>query len=271
MTCLSPRATAATPSAEAPAGATPGFLADLPLTVLDQPPLVDLLKRLDIPTSGAFAALPSSDVLARFGLDAAIAHRLAGGRDDRPLEVRTPPVDLAVCDTYDEPLERVDVAAFAARTLAVRLYERLTGHGLACTRLEIGAVTTDGQELSRVWRHDGLLTAHGIADRTRWQLDGWLTRRRLAAAITTLVLTPHGVVRQARLQAGLWVTRAGSGSGAPGTAPRPGPARARRGAAYQVRNTFSSEPVCIRDSPRYRPRYAATAARSSRSSARAIA
>jgi hypothetical protein len=35
---------------------------------------------------------------------------------------------------------------------------------------------------------------------------------------------------------------------------------------HQVRNTLRSEPVCTRDSPRYRPRYAATAARNTRSS-----
>ena len=78
-------------------------------------------------------------------------------------------------ETYDEPLDRVDAAAFAARALAERLHERLAGHGLACTRLGIEAVTAHGQELHRVWRHDGLLTAAAIADRVRWQLDGWLS------------------------------------------------------------------------------------------------
>jgi protein ImuB len=43
--------------------------------------------------------------------------------------------------------------------LAERLHERLAAHGLACTRLGIEAVTADGQELHRVWRHDGTLTA----------------------------------------------------------------------------------------------------------------
>jgi protein ImuB len=185
-------------------GETPGFLADLPVSVLDRPPLADLLRRLGIRTLGEFAALPGSDVLARFGLDAALAHRLAAGRDDRPLQVRQPPTDLSVTDTFDEPIERVDVAAFAARALAVRLQERLAGYGLAATRLEIGAVTAHGEQLSRVWRHDGLLSAQAIADRTRWQLDGWLTRGRLTCGITTLTLSPQGVLRQAGLQPGLW-------------------------------------------------------------------
>ena len=172
--------------------------------MLERAPLADLLQRLGIRRLGAFAALPASDVLARFGLDAALAHRLAAGRDDRPLEVRQPPADLTVRQVYDEPLDRVDVALFAARALAVQLHEQLTAHGLACTRLEIGAVTTEGQELSRVWRHDGLLTAQAIADRTRWELDGWLARRQLTSGITALQLIPHGVLRQAGLQPGLW-------------------------------------------------------------------
>jgi protein ImuB len=185
-------------------GATPGFLAGLPVAVLGRPQLADLLQRLGIGTLGEFAALPAGDVLARFGSDGAFAHRLAAGLDDRPLEVRQPPTDLTISETFDEPIERVDVAAFAARALAVRLQERLAGYGLAATRLEIGAVTADGQELSRVWRHDGLLDAQAIADRTRWQLEGWLTRRRLTTGIITLALSPQGVLRQGGLQPGLW-------------------------------------------------------------------
>ena len=126
-------------------------------------------------TLGEFAALPAGDVLARFGFDAALAHRLAAGR--RRAAARRPPAAARpdVTEEFDEPVERVDVAAFAARALAERLHERLAGHGLACTRLGIEAHTAHGEELHRVWRHDGLLTAAAIADRVRWQLDGWLT------------------------------------------------------------------------------------------------
>ena len=185
-------------------GQTPAFLADLPVSALARPALADVLRRLGVRSLGGFAALPAADVLARFGVDAAIAHRLAAGRDDRPLQVRRPPPDLTVSQDFDDPIERVDVGAFAARALAVRVHERLAAHGLACTRLEISAVTADGQQLARVWRHDGLLTSAGIAERARWQLDGWLTRRQLTTGIVTLRLAPHGVVRQSGLQPGLW-------------------------------------------------------------------
>ncbi|MEU5913822.1 DNA polymerase Y family protein [Micromonospora sp. NPDC047527] len=196
-----------------PPGGTPAFLAGLPVEALGRSALADLLRRLGVRTLGDFAALPAGDVLARFGFDGALAHRLAAGRDHRPLAVRQPPTDLTVTAEHDEPIDRVDAAAFAARALAERLHDRLAGHGLACTRLGIEAVTAHGQELHRVWRHDGLLTAAAIADRVRWQLDGWLSGSngrvgarpaRPTAGIIRLRLVPDGVIAQAGLQAGLW-------------------------------------------------------------------
>ncbi|RZU77229.1 protein ImuB [Micromonospora kangleipakensis] len=196
-----------------PPGGTPEFLAALPVEALGRPALADLLRRLGVRTLGDFAALPAGDVLARFGFDGALVHRLAAGQDHRPLAVRQPPADLTVTAEHDEPIDRVDAAAFAARTLAEQLHERLAAYGLACTRLGIEAVTAHGQELHRVWRHDGLLTAAAIADRVRWQLDGWLSGStgrggarptRPTAGIIRLRLVPDGVLAQAGLQPGLW-------------------------------------------------------------------
>jgi protein ImuB len=192
------------------AGTSRAFLSAVPIDALEEPELTDLLKRLGVVTLGDFAALPPGDVLTRFGFEGALAHRLASGGDVRPLAVRKPPPDLAVEETYDETLDRVDVAAFAGRVLAERLHERLAAHGLACTRLGIEAVTADGQELVRVWRHDGMLTSAAIAERVRWQLDGWLTgaRRgqqpRPAAGLVRLRLVPDGVLAHVGLQPGLW-------------------------------------------------------------------
>nr|WP_308221117.1 DNA polymerase Y family protein [Micromonospora sp. XM-20-01] len=209
-------------------GGTREFLATRPVEALGRPALADLLRRLGVRTLGDFAALPAGDVLARFGFDGALAHRLAGGRDDRPLAVRQPPADLIVTADYDEPVDRVDAAAFAARTLAELLHERLAGYGLACTRLGIEAVTAHGQELHRVWRHDGLLTAAAIADRVRWQLDGWLTGSngrggmrpaRPTAGIVRLRLVPDGVLAQAGLQPGLWGETCPTSSATPSYSP----------------------------------------------------
>jgi protein ImuB len=224
---------AARAGAIVPPGETTSFLAGFDISTVDRPALVDLLRRLGIATLGQFAALPAADVLARFGLDAAMAQRLAAGRDERPLAVRQPPPDLVVSQEFEPALERIDVAAFAARQLAVRLHDRLAGHGLACTRLGITAVTAHGEELHRTWRHDGLLSAAAIADRVRWQLDGWLsgtalpapafgssgaarpdqpfggsgTRQgwgRPSAGILRLSLAPDGLLAHTGLQLGLW-------------------------------------------------------------------
>jgi protein ImuB len=193
-----------------PPGQTAQFLAGLDVAALNRPALADLLRRLGVRSLGDFAALPSADVLARFGFDAALAHRQATGHDEQPLAVRRPPPDLDVTVEFEEPLERVDAAAFAAKALAERLHRRLAAHGLACTRLGIEAYTATGQELHRTWRHDGLLTAAAIADRLRWQLDGWLISgirgggSGPSAGVVRLRLVPDGLLVHGGFQLGLW-------------------------------------------------------------------
>lgn len=157
-----------------PAGGTREFLAPWPVTALERPELVDLLVRLGLSTLGDFAALPAGDVNARFGPDGARAHRLARGLDERPLVLRHPPPDLVVSTELDPPVDRVDQAAFAVKALADELHERLAAHGLTCTRIAIDAETEHGERLRRLWRQDGTLVSSVVAERMRWQLDGWI-------------------------------------------------------------------------------------------------
>ena len=195
-----------------PPGGSRAYLAPRPVETLDVPDLPDLLRRLGLRTLGAFAALPARDVLARFGPDGARGHRLARGLDDRPLAARMPVPELAVQTELDPPVERVDTAAFAARTLAERLAEGLAARGLACTRVAIEAQTEHGEQLTRLWRHEGVLTPAAIADRVRWQLDGWLSGRarsgappeRPTAGIVLLRLVPDEVLPYGGMQLGLW-------------------------------------------------------------------
>ncbi|MGH3787881.1 MAG: DNA polymerase Y family protein [Pseudonocardiaceae bacterium] len=208
-----------------PPGGSVGFLASLGIAELHQPAatgadraaLVDLLHRLGLRTLGAFAALPVDDVASRFGVDGVRAHRLARGLDERPLVRRHPPVDLTITRRLDPPVDRVDAAAFASREPAEQLHAALASRGLACVRLGVSACTEAGEELHRVWRCAEPLTASGIADRVRWQLDGWLTSRgprpssvddsTLQAGlggITLLQLIPEEVIGGQALQHGLW-------------------------------------------------------------------
>ena len=156
-----------------PPGQTAAFLAVQPVSVLADQDLAGLLKRLGLGTLGDFAALPARDVASRFGDAGECAHRLARGLDSRPVAARPPPADLSVVQEFDPPEARAEPVVFAAKALAMRLHAGLAARGLTCVRVLVRATWADGRESSRLWRHDGLLSAAGVADRVRWQLDGW--------------------------------------------------------------------------------------------------
>ena len=143
------------------------------MSVLADQDLAGLLKRLGLGTLGDFAALPARDVASRFGDAGECAHRLARGLDPRPLAARPPPADLSVAQEFDPPEARAEPVVFAAKALAEQLHAGLAARGLTCVRVQIRATWADGRESSRLWRHDGLLSAAGVANRVRWQLDGW--------------------------------------------------------------------------------------------------
>lgn len=198
-------------------GEDAGFLSALSIRQLATEPslaapgreeLADLLWRMGVRTIGQFAALSRTDVASRFGADAVAAHRFARGEPARGPSGREPPAELdAVCNC-DPPIDRVDAAAFAGRSLAGELHRSLEAAGVGCTRLAIHAVTEDGKELERVWRCAEPLTEDATADRVRWQLDGWLNRRnpndRPTAPITVLRLRPVEVISAKALQLPLW-------------------------------------------------------------------
>ena len=122
----------------------------------------------------------------------------------------TPPPDLVEQVELDPPVQRVDAVAFAAKGLADRLLLRLADRGLACTRVVIEAETEHGERLSRCWRNDGALTPAALAERVRWQLDGWLTASNDSdfedptAGLTLLRLIPDEVVPADGRQLGFW-------------------------------------------------------------------
>jgi protein ImuB len=157
-------------------GRARAFLAPFPVSVLDGPGAADLaalLPRLGIGTLGEFASLAAADVVNRFGVPGVIAHRLARGLDPRPLAPRPPPADLSVSAEFDPPARQAEPVVFAAKALAERMHDGLAAGGLACVRVQVQAVWEDGRQLTRLWRHDGLLSALAVAERVRWQLAAW--------------------------------------------------------------------------------------------------
>jgi protein ImuB len=170
--------------------------------------LVALLTRLGLRTLGDLAALPAGDVASRFGVMGETMHRLARGLGSRPLAVRPPAEDLSVAQEFDPPEPLAEPVVFAAKALAERMHAGLAARGLTCVRVEVRAISADGRQNRRLWRHDGLLSATALADRVRWQLDGWQPPAGPAGAadegITLLRLVPDQVVHATGHQLALW-------------------------------------------------------------------
>jgi protein ImuB len=160
-----------------PAGRARNWLVPHPVTALGAgfEDLADLLRRLGVHTLGDLANLPEPSVLGRFGVDGIMAQRLAKGLDDHPFKARTPPPDLAVGMELDPPESRIEAVAFVAKALADELLGRLEPAGLVCTKVAVEVETEHGERLVRHWRHEGELSAHALSERTRWQLEGWLS------------------------------------------------------------------------------------------------
>jgi len=189
------------------AGGSADFLAPLPIGALDMADITSVLVRLGLTTLGQFAKLEPADVLGRFGADGRLAHRLARGEDDHPPDLRSPAPDLAVSWTLDTPAERVEQCAVIIRSLAVDLHGELARQGLACTRVAIEAETETGERHMRLWRHQGTLSAAAVADRARWQLDGWLNQAeqsRPSSGITRITIIPDEVIPAVGRQLGFW-------------------------------------------------------------------
>jgi protein ImuB len=192
-----------------PEGGSAAFLAPWPVTALGDDALADLLSRLGLRTLGDVAALPSDAVLARFGAQGRHFHALARGIDPGPSALVAPPPDLVEQIELDPPAERVDQAAFAAKGLADRLLARLDARGLACTRVLIEAETEHGEQFTRCWRsanseYGRALTPGALAERVRWQLDGWIATGETTAGIALLRLVPDEVVSADGRQLGFW-------------------------------------------------------------------
>ena len=195
------------------------FLADLPLislTDLVSPlscedgaeALLDVLWRLGIRTLGDLAALGEADVLGRFGWPGLLAHRLACGLDDRPLQAGATGDSASVEAEIDPPADRIETVAFMARALADGMVARLAREGLDCVSIGITAESDSGHASSRRWRHELRFGAADIVDRVRWQLEGWYrSPERQTGPVTLIRIIPCVVAPADGRQLGMWGAR----------------------------------------------------------------
>ena len=195
------------------------FLDSLPLTFLADPisplfsedgteALLDVLWRMGIRTLGDLAALSEADVLGRFGWPGLLAHRLARGLDDRPLQVQPAPVNSAVEAEIDPPADRIETVAFMARALADGMVGRLARDGLDCVSIGITAESDSGHASRRRWRHELRFGSADIVDRVRWQLEGWYrSPERPTGPVTLIRITPCVTAPADGRQLGMWGAR----------------------------------------------------------------
>ncbi len=182
------------------AGGSAAFLAGLPVTVLDDPDLATLLRRLGIRSLGDFAALDPRDVLTRFGTHGAGLHRLARGQDTRPTAARRPPLELDQRISFEPGLETIEPIVFSTRQTADRLVAELARHGLVCTQVRIEVATEGGWTGARVWAHSRWFTSSDLIDRLYWQLQG----DPAPEPVTAVRLVPESVESLADHGEGLW-------------------------------------------------------------------
>ena len=140
---------------------------------MDISEVVGLLRRLGLAGSERRRA-GGGGTWRPVGADAVLAHRLARGLDRVPVPPG-PPAELAVELELDPPVDRVDAAAFAARTLAQRLTACCRNTGCrAPPRVE--ARTVAGRSLAASGAAPSRSPRAAPADRVRWQLDSSLVR-----------------------------------------------------------------------------------------------
>ncbi|MDO5077109.1 DNA polymerase Y family protein [Corynebacterium sp.] len=157
------------------------FLASQPVRILSaedaldvDPHTVQTLIELGLRTLGQVADVGAHSMVSRFGAAGERVYRIAVADTQRRVAPPAPSAEFAVRYRPEEPIERVDAAAFLGRQLAHELHETLQHYGLACQRLCVRAELSNGDTVERVWRTWDTLSEEGMADRVRWQLDGWL-------------------------------------------------------------------------------------------------
>jgi protein ImuB len=193
-----------------PGGEAGAFLAPFSVVALADVGVVDrdlpgVFGRLGLRTLAQLAALPAGDVLGRFGPSGLRAHQAAAGLDDRPPGTRPPPPELTVHLPFEPPVVQSGPVVFAAKHLADDLQAETSGQGMVITTCLVRVETEHGERHERTWHHAQGFTAAALAERVRWQLEGWAeSPAGPTGGITALRLVPVEVVADEGRQLGFW-------------------------------------------------------------------
>lgn len=159
-------------------GETAKFLSVQPVSTLEYAgagatELIDTFTQLGLRTLGDLAEIDARDVNSRFGALGKRAHDLATGIEWTPLNDHVREERLNVELGLDTPTTRSDTLGFLTRQLAADLLATVRRRGLVCTQITIELIAVSGQSSKRTWRIEDM-NENTIADRLRWQAEGWL-------------------------------------------------------------------------------------------------
>ncbi len=168
---------------------TAAFLATFDIACIGVTEMVDTFRWLGITTLGELTALPRAAVASRFGPVGLEAHRIASG-EDRALHTRQVPDDVVVSESFSPPIEDLERAGFAARSLARRLTEEMGPWGGIPHRIQIEAESALGPTRTRVWRSADPFTEAEVAERVRWQLQAWVEGGGIPGGVARILLAP---------------------------------------------------------------------------------
>lgn len=200
------RAHAARPVLVVPPGESARFLAPLPVTVLGDDALADMLGRLGVRSLGEFAALDPARVRDRLSEHGARLQALARGADSRPVVPRIPPPELVREVTLEPALELADQVAFAVRQTCDDVIAALAAIALVCTEVRIELHDDRGHSVDRLWLHPTCFDSPALVDRVRWQLQSvWdAPVPVLTGGIAAVRVIPETVDDSAHHQPGLF-------------------------------------------------------------------
>lgn len=184
------------------------FLAPMPVSILGDPALATLLRRLGIRTLGEFAGLTPLDISARFGASGFRLHSVASGLDARPVIPRVMQEEFDSTIDFEPPLDRIDQVAFGFRAPSDLFIEHLVRAQLVCTSIRIEIDSECGEFSERSWLHPRSFTAADVVDRLRWQLqgNGDRTGSGLTSRVTRVRVVPESVDAIGNHEHGLWGT-----------------------------------------------------------------
>lgn len=182
------------------------FVGGLPIRLLDNPEICEVLVGLGIYTLGEFAKLSPAAVRTRFGTEAVFMHELVQGRDRRPMQLFRPRSALLVVREFESPSIDVDGVVYGSRLLAGQLCLEVEQAGVACLEVELTLETEHDEVNVRRWRAITIFDQDSLVERVRWQLEQWLrdSHSRPSAGVSKIKIEAIHVVSLKELQSGLW-------------------------------------------------------------------